>query len=57
MEWLEKIIILAPPLLIAVILHELAHGLVAERLGRNSIGIEISPEYVDIARRRIAGDK
>ena len=31
-------------------------GLVAERLGRNSITIEISPDYADTARRRIKGD-
>ena len=31
-------------------------GLVAERLGRDSITIEISPDYADMARRRILGD-
>ncbi len=30
--------------------------LVAERLGRNSIGIELSPTYVELARKRINGD-
>lgn len=29
-------------------------GLVAERLGRSYIGIELNPEYAEIARRRIA---
>ncbi len=29
-------------------------GLVAERLGRNWLGIELNPEYAEIARRRIA---
>jgi hypothetical protein len=29
-------------------------GVVAVRLGRNYIGIEIKPEYQDMARRRIA---
>lgn len=28
---------------------------VAEQLGRNSIGIELNPEYCDIIRRRMAG--
>src|SRR5207249_2555218 len=28
-------------------------GVVAKRLGRNFIGIDIKPEYVEIARRRI----
>lgn len=28
-------------------------GLVADRLGRNCIGIELNPEYAEIARRRI----
>lgn len=31
-------------------------GLVAERLGRNCIGIELNPAYAEIARRRITGD-
>ena len=31
-------------------------GLVAERLGRDSITIEISPDYADMAKRRILGD-
>ena len=31
-------------------------GLVAERLGRNSITIEISPDCADLARRRIKAD-
>ena len=31
-------------------------GMVAERLGRNSITIEISPDYADMARRRIMAD-
>lgn len=31
-------------------------GLVADQLGRNCIGIEINPDYIDIARRRIEGD-
>ena len=31
-------------------------GLVADRLGRNAIGIELSPEYADMARRRIQAD-
>jgi DNA modification methylase len=31
-------------------------GLVADRLGRDCIGIEINPEYAAIAERRIAGD-
>lgn len=31
-------------------------GLVADRLGRNCIGIELSPEYATMARRRIQGD-
>lgn len=31
-------------------------GLVADRLQRNAILIEINPEYSDIARRRIVGD-
>ncbi len=30
--------------------------LVAERLGRDSIGIELSPTYVELARKRINGD-
>ena len=28
---------------------------VAEQLGRNSIGIELNPDYCDIIRRRMAG--
>jgi len=31
-------------------------GLVADRLGRYCIGIELNPEYVDIARKRIRDD-
>lgn len=31
-------------------------GLVADRLGRNCIGIELNPDYATIARRRIEGD-
>lgn len=31
-------------------------GLVAERLGRSYIGIELNPEYAEIARRRIASN-
>lgn len=31
-------------------------GLVADRLVRNCIGIELNPEYIEIARRRITGD-
>lgn len=31
-------------------------GLVANRLGRSCIGIELNPDYVEIARRRIAAD-
>lgn len=31
-------------------------GLVADRLGRNCIGIELNPEYVEIAKKRITGD-
>jgi DNA modification methylase len=31
-------------------------GLVADRLQRNAILIELNPEYIDIARRRIEGD-
>jgi DNA modification methylase len=31
-------------------------GLVADRLGRNAILIELNPEYAEIARRRITGD-
>lgn len=31
-------------------------GLVADRLGRNCIGIELNPEYAAMAERRIAGD-
>jgi DNA modification methylase len=31
-------------------------GLVAQRLGRNSILCELNPEYVDIAKRRVVGD-
>lgn len=31
-------------------------GLVADRLQRDCIGIELNPAYIDIARRRIAGD-
>jgi len=31
-------------------------GLAALRLGRRFIGIELNPEYVEMARRRIAGD-
>ena len=31
-------------------------GLVADRLGRNCIGIELNPEYAALAERRIAGD-
>lgn len=31
-------------------------GLVADRLGRNYIGIELNPAYAAMARRRIAGD-
>lgn len=30
--------------------------LVAEQLRRDSIGIELSPEYCEIGRRRLAGD-
>lgn len=31
-------------------------GLVADRLQRNCIGIELNPEYAEIARQRITGD-
>lgn len=31
-------------------------ALVADQLGRDAIGIELNPMYVEIARRRIAGD-
>jgi DNA modification methylase len=31
-------------------------GLVADRLGRNCIGIELNPEYAEMAQRRIEGD-
>jgi hypothetical protein len=31
-------------------------GLVADRLGRNAILIELNPEYAEMARRRIEGD-
>lgn len=31
-------------------------GLVADRLGRNAILIELNPEYAEMARKRIAGD-
>lgn len=31
-------------------------GLVANRLGRNFIGIELNPSYIEIARQRIYGD-
>jgi DNA modification methylase len=31
-------------------------GLVADRLGRDCIGIELNPAYAEIARKRIAGD-
>lgn len=31
-------------------------GLVADRLQRNCIGIELNPEYAELARRRIEGD-
>lgn len=31
-------------------------GLVADRLQRDCIGIELNPAYIDIARRRIAAD-
>lgn len=31
-------------------------GLVADRLGRNAILIELNPEYAEIARKRIQGD-
>jgi DNA modification methylase len=31
-------------------------GLVADRLGRDCIGIELNPDYAEMARRRIVGD-
>ena len=31
-------------------------GVVALRLGRNFLGIELSPEYIELARQRIVGD-
>jgi site-specific DNA-methyltransferase (adenine-specific) len=31
-------------------------GIVADRLGRHCIGIELNPEYVEIARRRLQRD-
>ena len=31
-------------------------GLVADRLGREALGIELNPEYIEIARRRIEAD-
>ena len=31
-------------------------GLVADRLGRDAILIELNPRYVDIARARLCGD-
>ena len=31
-------------------------GLVADRLGRNAILIELNPEYAEMARRRVRGD-
>jgi DNA modification methylase len=31
-------------------------ALVADRLGRNAVGIEINPEYADLSRERIRGD-
>jgi DNA modification methylase len=30
--------------------------LAADRLGRDCIGIELNPDYAEMARRRIAGD-
>ena len=31
-------------------------GLVADRLGRDFVGIELNPAYAELARRRIEGD-
>jgi len=31
-------------------------GLVADRLGRSFVGVELNPEYAELARRRIEGD-
>jgi DNA modification methylase len=31
-------------------------GLVAQQLGRNAILVELSPEYVDMTRRRLQND-
>ena len=31
-------------------------GVVALRLGRSFVGIEINPEYIELAKRRIVGD-
>ena len=31
-------------------------GLVADRLGRDAILIELNPEYAEIARKRLSGD-
>ena len=28
---------------------------VAEALGRNSVGIELNPDYIEMARKRVAG--
>jgi DNA modification methylase len=32
-------------------------GLVARRLGRDYLGIELNPEYAELARHRIAADQ
>lgn len=31
-------------------------GLVADRLGRDAIGIELNPDYAELARKRVVGD-
>lgn len=31
--------------------------MVADRLGRDAFGVELNPEYINIARRRIEGDQ
>jgi tRNA/tmRNA/rRNA uracil-C5-methylase (TrmA/RlmC/RlmD family) len=47
-----------PPLKPAVILDPFAGsgtvGVIAKQLGRSFIGIELNPEYAEMARRRIA---
>lgn len=49
-----------PPIIPSVVLDPFSGagttGLVANRLGRDYIGVELNPEYIEIAQKRIISD-